>query len=1380
MGGEDPLGLVGTTLDERIVIDEVVGEGGFGVVYRGRHLGFDEPVAVKFLKLPDQLGETQRADVLRRVKREARLLYRLSSKTAHIVQALDVGAWPTPSGARVPYIAMEWLTGITLEQDLLHRRNHAEPPRSLESAVELLAPAAEALGIAHGYGVVHLDVKPGNLFLCVEDDQVQIKVLDFGVAKVFSSSKTLSRARTAGTQGLQAFTPAYAAPEQFDVRYGQVGAHTDVFALALILLELASGEPVLKGDTPLQLYMSAVSELTRPTFAGCGVSASAEAEKVLATALAIESVDRYRDASAMWTALTAAVGGDAPRERPKRSTAVPPAMVEAATMASSRVHTTGHHRLCTVMVVELRGTGALDARLDPEQVAQITERCMERPRRDIEQRGGMVHELAGGRIVAVFGLGADEQNAAERAVSSALRVREAVRDFHVPHRAFASSPLGVTAGIHTGRVYVSAKGTSRISGTPLTFANQLQRRAAAGAILVGRDTQRQIAGRFDLEVAYLPPLAEDEVEAVAFRVLGPARARHDLGVLARVDFLGVTTQFIGREEERGRLNAVMDAVLEARHATGASRSHQVLLVGERGLGKSRLLVELASELRREGFFVMTAACEPTQTQVSYRLAATLLGDQFRLHDDEPLEVAEPKLRAGIAALREDAPPSHQGSTSRRGGRDRLVEDVVDPLLRILGLGPEREVALEREGQEQVRARIAAAFASLVQLPGKPVAILCDDVQWADSASLAMLDEVSLRLDHPMLVVAAAQPTVFDRHARWASSSDRDRIDVKPLSRRHVEQMLRDRLRLVDAIPEELVTHLVERAEGSPLVLVELLHYLVDVGAIQTGPERWALEDSQASNVALPTTVQAVVQARLDRLGQAGTDLLCHAAVVGQSLWAGALAALMERSEADIAGTLRKVLSRQFLREEATSSFPDERELRFAETSTREVAYAMLGSALRKTLHRRVAEWLDERRQGDAMAARVAEHYERSGAALDACEAYACAGRHAASLGHNEDAIALFESALEIDEAGELGVDGLDWEVAPDDSVDAASWSDRAQLRFELADVLRRAGSLDEAEARLEEAQKLVDPAAASAEVASWGARIGYRLAMLGELRGDVDVSLSRLDEAMRQAETAAMPVEKAQMLAMVAALELRRGDERAGERACVAGLRVLRAVSPRGPRWREACERLLRTLGGARYHRGRFVGAERCYLQALRVIDERAAPHLACRIYNNVAAARYARGDVEAARRSFTSALELAERGGEMVVIMTALANLGEVELALGNAEVAAANLEEATAIGDRVGAAGDLADAYRNLAAARLSLGRHDEAIDAGARALELARSERGRVYLPHVVRTITDVCMAVGPSRSSTLRAELRRVAEATREEHPDVMRTCLETLG
>jgi serine/threonine-protein kinase len=307
MAAADPFGWVGATIDGKFRIEAVVGEGGFGVVYRGQHLGFDEPVAIKCLKLPAALDGPEREKFHATFLEEGRLLHRLSKATASIVQALDVGAAISPSGVWTPYLVLEWLQGIPLDQDLSERRARGEGGRSLAETVGFLAPAARALQAAHTQGVAHRDVKPANLFLAQIGGSRTLKVLDFGIAKVLSTVSSLTQALSETGASVKAFTPQYGAPEQFHRRFGATGPWTDVFALALVTIEVASGRTALEGGDTTQLFIASTDASFRPTLKAAGVDASPAVEAVLAKALSVEPRERYRSAGELWDALEAAV-----------------------------------------------------------------------------------------------------------------------------------------------------------------------------------------------------------------------------------------------------------------------------------------------------------------------------------------------------------------------------------------------------------------------------------------------------------------------------------------------------------------------------------------------------------------------------------------------------------------------------------------------------------------------------------------------------------------------------------------------------------------------------------------------------------------------------------------------------------------------------------------------------------------------------------------------------------------------------------------------------------------------------------------------------------------------------------------------------------------
>jgi serine/threonine protein kinase len=305
----DPLGWVGSLLDGKYRIDGVVGEGGFGIVYAGHHLGFDEPIAIKFLKLDASIEGAKRERFLKQFTAEGKLLYRLSHASAAIVRAIDVGAAVSPKGKWAPYLVLEWVRGRTLEKEIAERVASGLGGRSLAEAIALLTPAARGLNTAHDEGVAHRDVKPANFIVTEVRGKPTIKVLDFGVAKVVGSARDHFGVTTK-SPSLHAFTPTHGAPEQFESHYGATGPWTDVFALALVLVEVVSTKRALFGSNAAERYMAATDASLRPTLRAHGVACSNAVERVLQRALAVEPRNRYQRAGEFWDALMAASAGE--------------------------------------------------------------------------------------------------------------------------------------------------------------------------------------------------------------------------------------------------------------------------------------------------------------------------------------------------------------------------------------------------------------------------------------------------------------------------------------------------------------------------------------------------------------------------------------------------------------------------------------------------------------------------------------------------------------------------------------------------------------------------------------------------------------------------------------------------------------------------------------------------------------------------------------------------------------------------------------------------------------------------------------------------------------------------------------------------------------
>lgn len=297
----DPFAWIGATIEGKYRVERVVGEGGFGVVYAGTHVAFGEPIAIKCLKLAE-LPDEKRAHFLEAFRAEGKIMFRLSQSTASIARAIDLGVASSPNGSWTPFLVLEWIEGQTLEEELLARAAQGLAPRSAAAAIELLEPAARGLEAAHRERVAHRDVKPANLML----GGGTVKVLDFGVAKVMQESTGAGEMSTA--PGVRAFSAAYAAPEQLAPRYGASGPWTDVFALALVLVEVMIGRRPIDGDDLHAIFAQVTDRAWRPLPSRFGVACPPEVERALARALAVDPRERQPSAGALWDELRAAAG----------------------------------------------------------------------------------------------------------------------------------------------------------------------------------------------------------------------------------------------------------------------------------------------------------------------------------------------------------------------------------------------------------------------------------------------------------------------------------------------------------------------------------------------------------------------------------------------------------------------------------------------------------------------------------------------------------------------------------------------------------------------------------------------------------------------------------------------------------------------------------------------------------------------------------------------------------------------------------------------------------------------------------------------------------------------------------------------------------------
>lgn len=1029
----------------------------------------------------------------------------------------------------------------------------------------------------------------------------------------------------------------------------------------------------------------------------------------------------------------------------------------------------GANRICTVAIVDLSSTAALSSRLDPGEVKEILDGCFQKAAEQIAALGGTSNRLGTDVLAGVFGAERASEIDAERAVHAALRVQAALARVPLPRAARGFRPAA-RIGISTGRVFAERGEAASVAvvGEAVTAATRLQQTAPPGAIAIGRNTCRQVAARFQVQALPAVDVPGLEEPMPAYQVLGPLPFRHGL---EREDFYGVDTKLVGRAAERRRLTDALDEVVEERRAA------LVTIVGAPGAGRSRMLAELFSAIAMDKgrYLVNVAEGSALAMSTGYGVVASLLRRRFGVQDSDPPERILHLLRRGvrwlrlhtahdlslddeIASLDLSADETYRGSGPASRSFDE--QDLDDALVQLAGILdartdlPEPGDAMRHDEKgAHARQRLAAAAATLLRFAAarRPVVILCDDAHWADDASLDILDDLVLRRgDLPVLVVCTARPDLYERRPHWGEGkSAHRRVDLGPLDRRHVEEMIRDRLRHAHDLSPGFVRLLAERADNNPLILDETMRLLVDAGVIEVreGGEQ-VVHEARLGALALPTTVQGLVQARLDRLDPAARAVLERAAVVGKTFWDGAVDQLRQGDGPRTADVISSLRERQLVRARDATTFPGERERVFTESATQEVAYETIPARVRRPMHRRIAKWLKARAPGSAEAALIALHYDRAGDLWGAAEQYARAAAYAGSLGQNAEALRFLTRLREIhDEADAAGPADFSRSAA------MISWRDKVRVRLDLGDVLRRLGRLDESEAAYGEARSRIiqrDP-----DAPRWEARADFRLALLLKVRGNNDTSREIVERAIARARKAGIVDETPAMYALLTFLLRRdRRHEESWEQS-LAGLRACRAIPPHDPRRPESATRALIAIGTVLYQKKRVRAAERTYLQAARLAEKIGDLEALGRSLNGVAASRAALGQHARARATYLQSLRVKEKAGDLHQIAIAYSNVAELEIEMNELPAALSHARRGVHLAEQIHAESDLAEMYRILSEAALGQGRVDEAIDTCLRALDIARNV-GRLYLDEVVLTLARACVRAAGSPSTRARAE------------------------
>jgi class 3 adenylate cyclase len=581
------------------------------------------------------------------------------------------------------------------------------------------------------------------------------------------------------------------------------------------------------------------------------------------------------------------------------------------------VRTGEERKLVTVLFADLVGSTAYAGDRDPERVRAQLERFYDAMQEEIELTGGTVEKFVGDAVMAVFGAPVALEDHAERSLHAALAMQQRLGEL------FAGE-LEMRVGVNTGDVVVgsSREGGSFVTGDAVNVADRLQKAALPGEVLAGERTVAAVGRAFEFSAPRTVEAKGKDTGVVgrgverALRTMRPRGA----GGLRRV--------FVGRDSELELLRATY------RRAAAQSEPHLVTIVGEPGVGKSRLVSELWDALAKEEPAPVnrTGRCLAYGAGITYRPLGEMVREQFELREGIPAEEV----------------------VSRLEGREILA----------LALG--LDVAPDLHPLD-ARERLHAAAVSFVEelASGRPTVLLVEDIHWAEPDLLDLLERLVVDVRAPVMLVATARPEILDVRPTWGTGKrNATVIWLDPLSADAVTRLLDEKL---PAMPGELRDLVVERADGNPFFVEELVGELLDSGVLVETEGGWTV--GREADFSMPDTVHAVLAARIDRLPENEKAALQAGAVMGRIFSRAGVIHLLRGAEPDF-----DLLEERDLVAAVRSSVPSEdRELAIKHALTREVAYGSIPKARRGRLHADLADWLEEG-SSDERAPVLAYHF----------------------------------------------------------------------------------------------------------------------------------------------------------------------------------------------------------------------------------------------------------------------------------------------------------------------------------------------------------------------------------------------------------------------
>src|SRR5258706_6385544 len=910
-------------------------------------------------------------------------------------------------------------------------------------------------------------------------------------------------------------------------------------------------------------------------------------------------------------------------------------------------------KLVTILFADVSGFTAMFESMDQEVVNDVITSLWSRVDKAIQDQGGRVDKHINDVVMALCGIPTVHKNDPGRRIRVPYQIQTEIHEWkkelseRLPNYQPQIKNIQLRIGVNTGPALLGTVGTVgeyTAIGDTVNLAQRLEANAPKGGILTSHDTYQHVRGVF--EITGLPPInVKGKSEPIQVYTVDGVRPRSFRDTTRGVE--GIETRTIGREDELKQMQSAFESA-RSEHLT-----HLISVVAEAGTGKSRLLFQFGKWLDTldQPMLIFKGRAAQETSQIPYSLLRGILSSTFEIQENDRAALARQKLERGVR--------KYTG-----------IPEVATLYAHFIGhlIGLDYSTSKHLKGilndAKQVRDlafHYAAEFIADIA-HNRTVVIFLEDIHWADSGSLDFFDALMHKQpDLPLLIVGLTRSSLFEQRPDWGTGPVQHlNINLPPLSETDTRLLIREILQKVPDVPNAITNLIVQKAEGSPFYVEELIRVLIEGGVIIRGELQWSVALERLSDLKIPTTLTGLLQARLDGLDPNHRETFQQASVIGRVFWMDIVERMHnpEYQTPEVFNPLNKELgalrTKELIYHYEESASQDASEFIFKNQILHDVTYESVLLRYRPAYHAQAAEGLVDiaGERVNEYAGRVGEHYERAGEWLKAAEWYMRAGKQSQNIFANDSAISYYQKALNfLNEHG--GIDTIQQKL-------------EAYLR--LGDVsnwlAHYSDALEYYNAMLKLAEENDDQIAQARALCARAISHGYQ--------GDNQASLENATRAEIFARNADAKIEIARSLWMQGTARFRLGDSQAALSLAEQALADFTVLNNQNE-----MARCLNLQAAGYYVSDMFDKREFSWENALKIFQELGKRHQGMDLLSNLGVIADARGDYETAFQRYDAAVKIAHETGYKDGEIVFLSNRGSELIALKKYEEAIDDLRQ-------------------------------------------------------------------------------------------------------